>query len=365
VVAGGGAAGLETLTALRGLAGDRAALTLVAPEDEFVFRPLAVEEPFSVGRMRSIGLARAAHDVAADFVPSTIEGVDPAAGTVRTATGEEPAFDALVLAIGAEAMPALDHALTWDDRSDSEVLGGLRQDIEQGYTKRLAVVIPPGPGWPLRGYELALLITREAQSMSMDLETAIVRPEPPPLSALGDRAVAAVRQELDRAGVAVLPADHVSVEQGRPLVLALQPSGERLEVDRVLAMPILRGRPVPGVPADDHGLVEVDEHCRVRGLDAVWAVGDCTAFPVKSGAVSAAQADVAAEDVSARAGAPIEPRPFDAELGEELAGLPAGRFLERWLGVDDERLAMHLPAVGVPMLSYLEKDLAAGWRGYG
>jgi sulfide:quinone oxidoreductase len=365
VVTGGGVAGLETLVALRGLASDRVALTLIAPEDEFVYRPLSVEEPFAVGRLRSVGLQRAAHGAGADFVPATIEAVDPAARTVSTSAGDELAFDALVLAVGAEAMPAVDHALTWDDRSDSEVLGGLMQDIEQGYTQSLAVVIPPGPGWPLRGYELALLITRQAKSMSAELRTTVVRPDPPPLSALGEDAVRAVRQELDRAGIAVVSADHVSVEHGHPIVVVLQPSGERIEVNRALAMPILRGRPVPGVPADEHGLIEVDEHCRVSGLEHVWAVGDCTAFPVKSGSVSAAQADVAAEDIAALAGAPIEPRPFPTELGRELAGLPAGRFLEKLLGVEEEGLAMHLPSAGVPVLSYLEKDLAAGWRGYG
>jgi hypothetical protein len=49
VVAGAGVAGLETLMALRALAGARVELTLIAPQDEFVYRPLAVEEPFASG----------------------------------------------------------------------------------------------------------------------------------------------------------------------------------------------------------------------------------------------------------------------------------------------------------------------------
>ena len=36
--------------------------------------------------------------------------------------------DAMVLAVGAQAVPAVPHALTWDDRSDAETLGGLLQD---------------------------------------------------------------------------------------------------------------------------------------------------------------------------------------------------------------------------------------------
>jgi hypothetical protein len=95
----------------------------------------------------------------------------------------------------------------------------------------------------------------------------------------------------------------------------------------------------------------------------VWAAGDGTAFPVKSGGFAAEQADVVAEDIAATAGAGIEPRPFDPVLREHLAGLPAGRFLEQWLVQGDRALATHLPSAQLPVLTYLERDLAAGWRG--
>jgi len=39
VVAGAGIAGLEALLALRALGGARVQLTLVAPDDEFIYRP--------------------------------------------------------------------------------------------------------------------------------------------------------------------------------------------------------------------------------------------------------------------------------------------------------------------------------------
>jgi sulfide:quinone oxidoreductase len=49
VVIGGGVASLETVIALRRLAGDRTRITMVAPEAEFVYRPLTVAEPFGRG----------------------------------------------------------------------------------------------------------------------------------------------------------------------------------------------------------------------------------------------------------------------------------------------------------------------------
>jgi sulfide:quinone oxidoreductase len=363
LVAGGGVAGLETLMALRELAGDRVELTLAAPEDEFVYRPVRIARPYSVGAARSVALARAAEEADSAFLAATLETVDPKTKTVLASSGQRLAYDALVLAIGAEAIPALDHATTWDDRSDSEVLGGLLRDFEEGYAERLAVVIPPGPGWPLRGYELALLITLGAYDMSVDVQTTIIQPEPSPLALLGDRAVSEIMAELERAGIAVAPAEHLSIEHDHRTELVLRPSGQRVEADRVLAMPILRGRTIGGIRADEYSLIPTDAHCRVARLDRVWAVGDCTSFLLKSGGVSAEQADVVAEDIAAISGADVEPRSFDPRHALELAGLPAARFIERRLATQEPGLAMHVPTTGVPVLTYLERDLAAGWRG--
>jgi sulfide:quinone oxidoreductase len=316
-----------------------------------------------VGAARSVALPRAAEEAGSAFVETTLETVDAKAKTVLASSGERLAYDALVLGIGAEAVPALHHVTTWDDRSDSKVLGGLLRDFEEGYAERLAVVIPQGPGWPLRGYELALMVTLSAYDMSVDVQTTIVQPEPSPLALLGDRAVGAIGAELERAGIAVASAEHVSIERDHFTGLVLQPSGQRVEVDRVLAMPILRGRTVSGIPVDGYGLIPIDAFCHVPRLDRVWAVGDCTSYPLKSGGVSAEQADVVAGDIAAIAGADVEPRSFDPGHALELAGLPAARFIEQRLATREPGLAMHVPSTGVPVLTYLERDLAAGWRG--
>ena len=365
VVAGGGVAGLEALTALHALAGFRVDLTLVAPEDEFVYRPLALDEPFSVGRVRQIPLHEAARGANAAFAAATIEAVEPIEKIVHVSGGHRLRYDALVLAVGAEAMPTVAHATTWDDRFDVETLGGLLRDFEQGYSRRLAIVIPPGPAWPLRGYELALLVTLHAKDMSAHIETTIVAPEPSPLAVLGSRALELVSKELEKAGIAVASAAHAEVEPGRVATVVLQPSGRRLEVDRVLALPALRGRSIAGIPADAEGFIEVDEHGRVRGLDGVWAAGDATSFSLKSGGFASEQADVVAEDIAALAGADLDPHPFDPAHHEELAGLPVARFLNAWLAKDLEASTAHLPLVGLPVLTYLKRDFEAGWRGEG
>ena len=69
--------------------------------------------------------------------------------------------------------------------------------------------------------------------------------------------------------------------------------------------------------------------------------------------------------IAALAGAPVEPRVFDSDRVEQFAGLPPGRYLEQWLATAEPGITMHLPTQGVPALTYLQKDLAAGWRGRG
>src|SRR5919199_5720279 len=77
LVAGGGVVGLETLLALRDLAGERVRCTLLTPEREFVYRPMAVAEPFSRGRAARHRLDAIARDLGAELVPGRLAAVDP------------------------------------------------------------------------------------------------------------------------------------------------------------------------------------------------------------------------------------------------------------------------------------------------
>jgi sulfide:quinone oxidoreductase len=362
LVAGGGIAGLETLLAVHELGGDQVDLMLIAPEDNFVYRPLAVEKPYSLGRVHRVPLAEAAAGAGAAFAATTIQEVDPAGKSVTTSDGTRLDYDALVLAVGAEPHPVVARAFTWDDRADAELFGGFLRDFEEGYSTRLAVIVPPGPGWPLRGYELALAVTLDVRRMGLEIDTSLVEPESSPLDALGGAGRPRIMKELAAAGVTVFSADQVEVEPG---TLVLSPSGEQIEADRIVALPSLRGRTVKGIPVDENGFIDVDEHCRVRGVDGVWAVGDGTTFPVKSGGIAAEQADAAAEDIAALAGADVEAHAFDPADRVELLGLPAGPYLRKWLAArEGEDVSTSVsPEAGLPVLTYLERDFEASRRG--
>jgi sulfide:quinone oxidoreductase len=393
VVAGGGVAGLEALLALHALAGDRVELTLVSPTADFVYRPLAVAEPFCLGHQRRTPLTEATRATGAAFVQAPLVSVDAAAKTVQLGDGEELAYDSLVIATGAAAEPAFGTVgvFNWDDTSDAEAIGGLLRDLEEGYSPRLAVVIPPGPGWPLPAYELAMLIAGDARGMGMEPEITLVTPEQAPLAIFGPRAVEVVTDELERAGVQLELGAYAEIDQGPPRGIVMRPSGRRLEVDRVLALPRLRGRTPDGIPADPDGFIAVDAHGRVAGVDGVWAAGDGIAFPVKFGGLAAEQADAAAADIAANAGAAVERKPFrpvlrgrlftgsgprymryDAAGGDGQGeatthtlwwppGKINGRYLTPWLAaLDEETIADHLPqSGGLPVQADLHREIIA------
>src|SRR5262245_26314526 len=112
VIAGAGPAGLEAALAIRDLAGERAHITLLAPEEEHSYRPLSVADPFSLAITRTYPLDAIARDIGADRIPDRLASVEPGAHVLRTAGGRELGYDALLVALGAAARPALERATT-------------------------------------------------------------------------------------------------------------------------------------------------------------------------------------------------------------------------------------------------------------
>ena len=304
VIAGGGVAALETMIALRSLAGDRVDITLLAPERDFHHRPMAVAEPFSIAHARRIALVAICADFDARHIRGALAAVEPAAGRVVTADGARISYDALVIACGTQTRPAFDGgALTVDDRAIGVTLRGLVQDVEEGYSHKIAFVASKQGVWPLPLYELALMTADRADAMNATVDISIVSPETAPLALFG----AGISDELSRLLTAAQITFHGSsfaeLERG---TLTLRPSGMKLRADRVVAMPLIEGPRIAGLPSDPHGFIAVGEHGEVRALDGVYAAGDVTSGPVKHGGISAQQADVVAAAIARRAGADVE-----------------------------------------------------------
>ena len=328
LIAGGGVAGLETLLALRALAGDRVDITLLAPELKFVNRSMAVDQPFRVQRGRGLRLEDTAAELGARWHRGALDRVEHDRHRVVTRDGHELPYDRLVLALGAhpEREWRSEGVLTYHGGRDGPNYRLLLHRLREGQVDKLAFVRPAGASWPLPLYDLALMTAADCAAHNRsEVELSLITPEEEPLGIFGNTASAAIRRLLDESGVTLYPGSYgVPNPPGR---LDVSPADRSLAVDRIVTVPRLVGPSLRGIPSGRGGFIHTDAHGRVPGLDGVFAAGDATTFPVKQGGLAAQQADAVAEAIAASAGADIDPQPFRPILrGTLLTGGPA-RYL--------------------------------------
>lgn len=306
VIAGGGVAALETALALHVLAGDRVKLTLLAPTTDFIYRPVAVLEPFVRAPPRRLALARVAAELGATLEHDGLAAVDCDRRVLHTVGQRELRYDALVVAVGARICEVLPDVVAMDISRMDESLRGLIAEIDSASVRSLAFVAPRA-AWPLPAYELALLGRRHARSRNVDPDIMIVTEEQQPLAAFGESVSAALAGLLADADIQMMVGARVESSAGK---LIANPGERELRFDRVVAVPRLAGPAITGLPVDVDGFLPVTSYCEVSGVERVYAAGDATDFPVKFGGIAAQQADAAATMIASMAGAPIEPRPF-------------------------------------------------------
>ncbi len=310
LIAGGGVAALEAALALREIAGGSLALTLLSAQPHFEYRPLAVAEPFDLGRAHRFALDEllAGRDIG--IVVDALDSVDAAGRTVRTAAGRTMPYNALLLAVGSQAHSAVPGALTFSGSRSSADVRSLLRGAGTGRLRRLAFAVPAGASWSLPAYELALMAGSRFAERGEQVELALVTPEPRPIDVFGDAASAAVAEMLRLRGISFHSATPTRAEPGRLLV----DDGEPIAADAVIALPRLLAIRVAGVPLSRDGFVPVDERGRVPRLSRVYAAGDITALSLKQGGLAAQQAQVAAAAIAADLGSGPEPGPFRPRL---------------------------------------------------
>jgi sulfide:quinone oxidoreductase len=311
VIAGGGIAAVEGLLRLRKLAAASVDITLVAPADELVLRPWAVRQPFASGPPAHYDLRRIAADAGGELLKDSLAWVDLEASAAHTDSGASLEFDALLIAIGARQVDAFEHVSTFRDAKADETFQGIIQDMEGGFTKRIAFLLPDGPVYPLPLYELALMTVERARSMGIEeLDISLVTPEPRPLAIFGEVASDGVSAALERAGIEVYSCAVAHVSADREV--SIQPQGVQLHPQRVVAIPRLEGPGVRGVPGGAaHGFLPIDSSCAVPGTGGrVFAAGDSAAYPIKHGGLGSQMADSAAAGIARLAGADAETKPF-------------------------------------------------------
>lgn len=308
LIIGGGVAGLEAAFALQEFAGERARVRVISRGDEFVYRPLAIGEPFNRSHAPRYRLQELVERAGAELIIDALAHVDVPMRRVRLASGAQLSYHALLVATGAHKQFVYEHASNLDDGHIDDLLHGIVQDIEEGYVRRLAVVVPAPMPWPLPAYEAALMASERAWDMQVELDVVLATPERAPLDVFGPVASDGVAALLYERRIDVITSCTCEVPSNQAVLI--HPSGLELQADRIIALPALRGPELSGLPRDGGGFLPVDQYGHVRGAERVWAAGDCTDEPVKHGGVAAALADIAAESIATMAGAQLHGRTF-------------------------------------------------------
>lgn len=324
LVAGGGVAGLEALLALHARAAGLAELTLVAPEEDFVYRPLTVAEPFTGRAIPRLALAGVAAEHGVRLVRASLAGVDADARVARLDDGSRLPYDALVVAVGARPEPVAPGAIRLAGPADAPALSALVAQVRGGEARRVALSVPAGVAWTLPLYELALQLAAERGPDGRAPELLLVTAEPAPLASFGPEVAEEVRELLEGRGVLLYTAATVEAFEGGTLWIEFVGGAA---VDALIALPRLRGPALDGLPHDEDGFLPIDRAARVAGVDDVYAAGDVCAFSLKQGGIAAQMADAAAAHIVHELGAGPRPEPLELVLRGELLTGAAPRFL--------------------------------------
>src|SRR6476619_4644742 len=102
-----------------------------------------------------------------------------------------------------------------------------------------------------------------AAERELALDVAIVTPEAAPLELFGEEASEDVRRLLDANQIDLYLGTVADTATAEGLWIPME---GQLRADLVVAMPVLVGPDVPGLPTDALGFVAVDDFCRVRDV---------------------------------------------------------------------------------------------------
>jgi sulfide:quinone oxidoreductase len=329
LIAGGGVAAIEALLALRQRVGNRVAIEIHAPRRDFVYRPLAVAEPFGIGEALRFDLAGIAESHGATYRADGVRSVDPDRRLVTTRGGQRIGYDKLVIAWGAKMQWSVPGANTFWGPAGHEGFDRVLEELENDTARKVVFTMPAGFGWPLPIYELALMTSGHLAELGVErAELAVVTPEDAPLQLFGPRASDRVAGLLADREIALQTGTYpIRFAAGR---LTVAP-GDSIAADRVVNMPSYEGRRIPGITSDGRGFIPVDEHGRVRGLTDVFAAGDATDFPVKQGGLAAQQSDAVAATIAAQLDDDAEAEPFHPVLSGLLLTGNRPRYLRNEL----------------------------------
>jgi len=302
LVAGGGTAALELLLALRDRTTGTPHVTLLTPDAFYRSRPLASYGGLVPHHEATLSLDRFTAELGVGHVDDRLASVDAQARTVTTAAGGRIGYRALVVAVGGRPRSTVPGTVVLGTLAGEARMRELTAAVRERRISRVAVVVPGGVHWTLPAYECALLLRHLGETVGQPLEIVVLTAEARPMSTFGDAISATLVSLLRRRGVELRTAVQPQAFTDGRLWIPLEGT---LPVDAAVALPLIGGPAISGLPSDGEGFLAVDDRGRVVDLDrpdelappGVWAIGDAADHPVKQGGLAVAQAEVAAADL--------------------------------------------------------------------
>ena len=329
-------AGIEAALALRAFAGPRATVTVIDPGRRFAIPASAAGSAFGIAPSVDVALSRVVGRAGAALRRSHVVCVNPRRRLVMLAGGELLRFDHLIVAVGPRQAATIPEALTFRGHADvaelRAMVEGMVRHAERGGDTDLVIAIPKDCGWPLAGYEIALM-TREhvlAAGLGEACHVTVITAEDVPLGAFGPTAPDAVVGKLRKTGIDIVTGASVKRFRWGRLEMA---DGSSRGADRVVALPVMRGPGLCGLPRDADGFVLCEPDGTIPEAPGVRVIGDAGAFPVKRGGVACQQADSAAVSIARALGADAEDVPFTPAVPEWVWDGADG-----WLSREGERV---------------------------
>lgn len=311
LIVGGGVAALEACLGLRWDASIEAEVTIVSEDDSFVFRPLAVLEPFGHGVAPRFSIEEIVDGATSEIIHGEISHFDLKHNRAEIKGGRTLDFDAAIIATGGERHSQLSNAVVIGEPGAMEQLSLVVAQLDAGLVPRIVFAMPQGACWGLPTYELAMFTAARAQHEMRNVDVQLLTPDKKPLIEFGKEASSYVVKLLGDAGVKLVRGCTATAYSDGILSTDL---GESIETKYVVAAPEIRGALIEGLPHNDKGFLPVDEYGLVHGTSCIYAAGDITDFHIKQGGIASQQADVVVGAITEQFGGRAAVHPFEPEL---------------------------------------------------
>jgi len=350
VIVGGGVGGLVAANELRRLLPREHRIVLVEKNAQHAFAPSFLW--LMTGDRQPEQITRDVRQLAQPGVEVALaeaQNIDLSNRRVTT-TAQTLTYDYLIVALGAElapeAIPGLPEASSTFYTFDGATK--LRDTLREFSGGTVAVVVSALPyKCPGAPHEGAMLIASTLRRRGLrNVDVHLFTPEPQPMPVAGPVLGDAVKQMLDKQGVAFHPLHKLTAVNGAARELTFE-GKEPVKFDLLVAIPPHRGPRLAREAglANEAGWVPVDRNTLATKHQNVFALGDVTAISIpgrwkpdvplmlpKAGVFAHAQAEIVARRIAAEITGAGAQEKFPGigycmlEAGESMAGFAFGDF---------------------------------------